>query len=75
MTSPSHFLVVCEEVSSLQLYCSLSAELGGTLPWPIAIRIFLRESPRTKKSVFSFLWKLWCSLQKQRNLDSVQEKM
>lgn len=54
MTSPSHFLVVCEDVSSLPLHCSLSAELSGTLSWPIAIRRFLRESPQTKKSVFFF---------------------
>lgn len=74
MTSNSHFLAVSAEDSSLQLYCSLSADLGGTLSWPTASRIFLRESPWTKKSVFSFLWKLWCSLWKQRNLDSVQEK-
>lgn len=74
MTSKSHFLVGAEEDSSLLLYCSRSATLGGTLSWPAAIRIFLRESPWTKKSVFSFLWKLWCSLWKQRNLDSVQEK-
>lgn len=56
------FLAVSGEDSSLLLYCSLRAEPGGTLSWPIAIRIFLRESPWTKKSVFSFLWKLWCSL-------------
>lgn len=74
MTSKSHFLVGSGEDSSLLLYCSLNVEAGGTLPWPLAIRIFLRESPWTKKSVFSFLWKLWYSLWKQRNLDSVQEK-
>lgn len=69
-----YFLAVSGEDSSLLLNCSLRAEPDGTLSWPIAIRIFLRESPWTKKSVFSFLWKLWCSLWKQRNLDSVQEK-
>lgn len=62
MTLHSHFLAVSEEESSLLLYCSLSTKFGGTLSWPTAIRIFLRESPWTMKSVFSFLWKLWCSL-------------
>lgn len=74
ITSNSYVLAVSEEDSSLLLDCSLSTEFGGTLSWPIAIRIFLRESPWTKKSVFSFLWKLWCSLRKQRDLDPVQEK-
>lgn len=62
VTWNGYFLAVSGEDSSLLLYCSLRTEPGGTLPWPIAIRIFLRESPWTKKSVFSFLWKLWCSL-------------
>lgn len=74
ITSNSYVLAVSEEDSSLLRYCSLSPEDGGTLSWPTAIRIFLRESPWTKKSVFSFLWKLWCSLRKQRDLDPVQEK-
>ena len=44
-TSKSHFLVGSGEDSSLLLYCSVSAELDGTLSWPLAMRIFLRESP------------------------------
>lgn len=64
VTWNGYFLAVSGEDSSLLLYCSLRTEPGGTLPWPMAIRIFLRESPWTKKSVFFFfsLWKLSCSL-------------
>lgn len=54
VTWNGYFLAVSGEDSSLLLYCSLRTEPGGTLPWPMAIRIFLRESPWTKKSVFFF---------------------
>lgn len=68
MTSPSHFLVVCEDVSSLPLHCSLSTELSGTLSWPIAIRRFLRESPRTKKSVFFLFFGNYGALCKNKGI-------